>query len=707
MMHHGRLPPQVVLEIARAMLRELGTLHRQGICHGDVSVSSLILGDDGRVTLAMPGVRGILRPTEGYAHDDLLPEAYDGLAPERVALGTPPTVASDLYACGCVWWHLLCGRSPLAGGSGLSKLRAAQAGEICDVRRYAPDVPVALAGVLVSCLQHDPTQRPASVSQAAAMLGSPTRTGQEALADCLAKTGRPSVPWTTTVRSIRQSNRTPLWIAGAACSLVTLVALAWPLMHRGPLHGERPGMVGDIANASNGNRQKSGQVGNDKTLRNRQNSAQPMTASNTTGNTTGNAVSSSLDPAMQTQAGRSPASYHNAQYDNTPYDNAPPDQEEGAVSNANRVVPTSYQQPAASPKDLVLSGNGPLYLATLSVQPGQRVRGPSGRRVQLVVPRDGLKVDQERVCFENIDFLWQGDSAAEEQQLVKNGRPNAANNRETRSHRETSSPAMVRLMTRQVAFHGCSFQAVGKSASMPVAIAWGHPNLTDQANPDQTNSTQANPIDHEAMALPSGRIQIMDCVFSRVAAGLACHRGGVLGIEVTNSLYTRCGPFMQLDHWPKADESVSVALLQSTMRQSGPVFACQTSDDAYQPGPVVFQATACIFALADGEALLHWNGSNSPEFVQASLGVLRWTGQGSLVTPNTPIAIWMGEDGKKRGLDEASLSIAGLVRSEVGFAGQESQDPASNRAVQWQAPIQTPEAPGIDPSPLPVMLGSR
>ena len=231
MVHHGRFPPEVVLEIARAMLVELVAFEKQGLCHGDVSTSSLILTDAGDVALAMPGLRAILRPEEGYAHADLLPEAFDSLAPERIASGTPPDTASDVYACGCVWWHLLCGRPPLAGGNSLTKLRAAQAGGICDVRRHAPDVPPALAAAIAACVEVEPSRRPESMARLAAMLGSPTQVGKGALADCLSRAGRPTVHWTTTARSIRRSSRTPLWLAGAVCCLAAAVAMLWPVSH--------------------------------------------------------------------------------------------------------------------------------------------------------------------------------------------------------------------------------------------------------------------------------------------------------------------------------------------------------------------------------------------------------------------------------------------------------------------------------------------
>jgi serine/threonine-protein kinase len=112
----------------------------------------------------------------------LPPEAFDYLAPERVAAGTPPSAASDAYACGCVWWHLLCGRPPLAGGDSLAKLRAAQAGEIHDLRRFAPEVPGPLEAAISACIQREPGRRPESMARLAATLGSSTRSGRNALA---------------------------------------------------------------------------------------------------------------------------------------------------------------------------------------------------------------------------------------------------------------------------------------------------------------------------------------------------------------------------------------------------------------------------------------------------------------------------------------------------------------------------------------------
>jgi len=114
MAENGRLPPLIALHVAREMLSRLLELERIGVVHGDLSAAGLLIDRAGQVQLPLAGVRGVVRPHEGYSFADLPPEGYDYLAPERIAAGTPPNMASDIYACGCLWWHLLTGRPPAA-----------------------------------------------------------------------------------------------------------------------------------------------------------------------------------------------------------------------------------------------------------------------------------------------------------------------------------------------------------------------------------------------------------------------------------------------------------------------------------------------------------------------------------------------------------------------------------------------------------------
>jgi len=117
-----------------------------------------------------------------------------------------------------------------------------------------------------------------------------------------------------------------------------------------------------------------------------------------------------------------------------------------------------------------------------------------------------------------------------------------------------------------------------------------------------------------------------------------------------------------------------------------------------QPGEIAVTATACALVPEAEMPLIHVRGPQMPERLPASI---RWSGQGSLLGPRTPVIVWSNAEGQRRILDESALSIAGLVRSEVAFAGKPSDDPAASRLVRWQAPLQSADPPGYNPENLP------
>ena len=110
------------------------------------------------------------------------------------------------------------------------------------------------------------------------------------------------------------------------------------------------------------------------------------------------------------------------------------------------------------------------------------------------------------------------------------------------------------------------------------------------------------------------------------------------------------------------------------------------------PGPLTITATDCTLALRDGQPLLLFDGEIQPERMLASV---QWQGQGSLVTPATPMVGWRMAAGAIEPLEDEALSVAGLVRGDVQFAGEALARPADSRAARWQAPLQSDDPPGI------------
>ena len=618
LVHNGRFPPEVVLEIARTMAAGLAVLEKAGVCHGDVSTSALMLGDGGGVVLLQPGLRAILRPEEGYARADLLPEAYDYLAPERISDGTPPTIAGDVYACGCVWWHMLCGRPPLVGGDSLGKLRAAQMAKVFDVRRLAPEVPDQLGAAVSACLEREPSGRPQSMAELAARLGTSTRSATAALSRCVARRGRPAVRWAAPSPTKGHVGRMPLWLAATAGCLLAAVTILWPVWRWGlPWRmGDQESLAGKLPQSVPG---QGGGIGG-----------------------------TSETPAHPHPSERG--------YRDTIRD--------GAVVAAAHY---EAEQPASGaagtvPEDLVLGSGGPLRIESLRLRAGQCVRGAPGTRPLVMVPRTGLVLDAEDVRFENVDFLW-------------DHRPQPGST-------TAGQAAIVDLRRGRVEFRGCSFRSARRSSTPPVAVRWTHPVDAGEAE----------------MSLPSGRLQLSNCVLRSVGAGVDCRTLGALAVELANTLQLGGGPLVRLDHCPRPDEPVLISLEQVTLRGGGPVLECRYEGIGGEAGEISIRAVRCAFVPRPGEALLLFSGPDPP---QRMLGSIGWTGQGSLVSPQAVIAAWQGSEGAAEVLDEAAVSIDGLVRSEVGFAGNAEAGVAASRIVRWQVPLRSTDPPGMDPAALP------
>jgi len=589
MTHHGRFPAETVLEIARMMMPGLAALEKAGLCHGDLRAATLMLADDGTAKtfgprLPFPGLRAAVRPREGYAHADLGPEAYDGLSPERVRDGAPPSTASDVYACGCLWWHMLTGRDPLPGGDGLTQLQAAERGAIADPRPLAPDAPQELLTVIRACTQRSPEKRPRGMAELAAMLGPATGRGLASLRRTLPR-GIVRTPRSRgTARGWPMARRRIAWLAGIA---VCVAAAAFSAIRY-----EIP--------------EKNGTA--------------------TTTNRT----------ATVRERPESPA--------------AP---EAKAAPSRSRLGLSQPQRPStrAAPSRSRLGFPQPLVA-------GQRVRAPDGARLTLNVPRQGLSVDVPGVIFENIDFVWDDASGA----------GNAEGN---------TPPPMLLLRAPSVDLRGCTFRSADPSVD---AIRWIHPADVDTA----------------AMSLPSGQVTLDRCVFRGVRAVVDGRTRGAVAFRFSNVLHLGAGPLVRLGRVPAADEPVILSLGRTTLRGSGPLVECSRATSA-AVGKISIETNACVFSPREDRPLLAFLGKLPPD---AMLGRITWTGQGSLAVPGCLIVGCVDAAGRARALPEIAVSIEGVVRSAVEFAGAAEGEAAASQAVRWLAPLQSDEPPGIDASTL-------
>ncbi|MBI2825009.1 MAG: protein kinase [Planctomycetia bacterium] len=230
LVHSGRMPPQVVLEVARQMAVGLLALEAAGIAHGDVSAQTLVLDPVGIAQLILPGLRPVIRPIETQNAEGLPAEAFDYLAPERARDGGPSSIAADIYACGVLWWQLLAGRPPLVGACGVAKLRAAQSPRIPDIRPIEPDTPPPLAAAIAACTQPEVQRRPATIAALLEVLGPSSDRGQALVARYLSRGAGPPERLIRRIRTVRRSPNAPVWVAVAGGALLATSIVGWPLV---------------------------------------------------------------------------------------------------------------------------------------------------------------------------------------------------------------------------------------------------------------------------------------------------------------------------------------------------------------------------------------------------------------------------------------------------------------------------------------------
>lgn len=183
----GKTPFSVVESVAVVLQAARGLLALEqlnpSLIHGDVSASTLLLGNDGAVRLEAIGLAAahLADPGLGPARSELLT-----LSPEELEGRAGPT--SDVFRLGLVWLELLTGK-PAFGGTTHAEVKARFEKFPGVTPGHFPSLPQPIPMVLAMMLSKSPTTRPAAsdlelmltqVYSAVGGLDSPTRPLAEA-----------------------------------------------------------------------------------------------------------------------------------------------------------------------------------------------------------------------------------------------------------------------------------------------------------------------------------------------------------------------------------------------------------------------------------------------------------------------------------------------------------------------------------------------
>ncbi len=183
----GPLPVPEAVRLLGQVASALVYAHARGLIHRDIKPDNVLLSSGGAMvtdfgvakalraattTSATPAASGLT--AAGFA---LGTPAY--MAPEQ-AVGDPATDArADLYAFGAMAYECLTGSIPFPGRSAPAMIAAHLTEPPAPIQDRRPDLPPALAALVMQCLAKHPDQRPASAEAVVTVLDK-VRSGEPA-----------------------------------------------------------------------------------------------------------------------------------------------------------------------------------------------------------------------------------------------------------------------------------------------------------------------------------------------------------------------------------------------------------------------------------------------------------------------------------------------------------------------------------------------
>lgn len=152
-------PVRRCVAIARDIARALAHLDEHRMVHRNVTPQAILLAESGLAKLRgfSFSKEDIGSPSETWFDVDAYAAQYT--SPEMVNPASRVSARADIYALGCVLYHLLTGRPPFPGNYAPEILLKQETAPVPDPRTLREDLPMPLLRVLMRCLAKDPAQR--------------------------------------------------------------------------------------------------------------------------------------------------------------------------------------------------------------------------------------------------------------------------------------------------------------------------------------------------------------------------------------------------------------------------------------------------------------------------------------------------------------------------------------------------------------------
>jgi serine/threonine-protein kinase len=156
----GVMPVRETAKLTAKLARALDCAHQHGILHRDVKPGNILIDGKGEPHLTDFGLARLMEAESTLTRTREVLGTPSYMPPEQAAgNATKPSAATDVYGLGAVFYHLLTGHPPFAGGTVYETLRLVLESEPLPPRRRNPKVDRDLTTICLKCLEKDPQHR--------------------------------------------------------------------------------------------------------------------------------------------------------------------------------------------------------------------------------------------------------------------------------------------------------------------------------------------------------------------------------------------------------------------------------------------------------------------------------------------------------------------------------------------------------------------
>jgi len=173
LIERGALPVEEVVQLGVGIAEGLQAAHDAGVVHRDLKPANVLVLPDGGVRITDFGIaRGLEDPERTHQTGAILGTPHY-MAPEQVA-GQEVDGRTDLYALGCILYHLLTGLPPYRGETPIAVASQRLLFDAPEDPRQHATIPDPLATLVLRLLRRERAQRPASAREVVEVLGGRT-----------------------------------------------------------------------------------------------------------------------------------------------------------------------------------------------------------------------------------------------------------------------------------------------------------------------------------------------------------------------------------------------------------------------------------------------------------------------------------------------------------------------------------------------------